>query len=102
VKAEEYDWKIYHIIAAKKGCQIEEICEMSGFSHDIVQESLDRMTSYLLIESRGDLFLVCTIEQYLITSQMKHDPFSNIIIENGVVKVKKMDNPDQIQESGEK
>jgi len=88
VKDEEYDWTIYHVITGAKGCTMDEICKTSGLSSSVVQESLDRLRSNLLIICRGDLFRACSIEEYMITSQMKHDPCSNIIIENGVVKVK--------------
>jgi len=61
---------------------------MSGFSRDIVQESLTRLMSNLLITLREDLYRACSIEEFMITNQMRNDPFSQIIIENGVVKVR--------------
>jgi hypothetical protein len=88
VRAEDYDWEIYHIITRAKGCRIEDICEMSGFSREIVQESLNRLSVQLLIDCRGELYRACSIEQFMISNHLKHDPLSQIIIENGVVKVR--------------
>lgn len=88
MRAEDYDWTIYHVITGAKRCSVEDICEKSNISREIVQESLDRLVSHLLITCRGDLYQACSMEEFMITNQMKHDPFSNIIIENGVVKVR--------------
>lgn len=88
VRPESYDWAIYHAIDEEKGCTIDEIRDNTGFTPDIVQESLARLISYLLVECRGEHYRVCSLEQILITGQLKQDPFSDIIIENGVVKVK--------------
>jgi hypothetical protein len=88
VRAEEYDWKIYHIIAETKGCTIGEISERCGFSDEVVQESLDRLRSSLLIRRQGEKFRVCSIEEFMFSNQMKHDPCSDIVIEDGVIRVK--------------
>jgi len=89
VRAEEYDWIIYHVITGEKNCTADEICEKSGFSRDQVDESLARLLSTHLVECRGDRYGACSFEEFLITSQMNQDPLSDIFIENGVVKVKK-------------
>lgn len=91
MRAEEYDWTIYHVITREKGCTIEDICEKSRYNDEIVEESVKRLKSSLLIELRGDQYRACSIEEFLITNQMKHDPFSDIIIENGIIKVKQPD-----------
>ncbi len=88
VRAEEYDWILYHIIAREKNSTIEDLCEHSGFSQTLVEESLSRLTRTLLVECRADRYRVCSFEEFLITSRMNQDPLSDIIIENGVVKVK--------------
>ena len=67
---------------------MEEICGMSGYSPVVVAQSLDRLCASLLVEQRGDLFRACSIEEFLITSRLNHDPCSDIYIENGVVKVR--------------
>jgi hypothetical protein len=91
VRAEDYDWEIYHVITRAKGCRVEDICETSGFSPEIVQMSLDRLSAHLLIECRGDHYRACSIEEFMVLNHMKHDPFSQVIIENGVVKVRSTD-----------
>ncbi len=88
VRAEEYDWTIYHVITRGKNCTADDICENSGFSREQVEESLARLMKTHLVECRGDQYRACSLEEFLITSQMNQDPFSDIIIENGVVKVK--------------
>jgi len=88
VRAEEYDWIIYHVITGDKSCIADEICEKSGFSREQVEESLARLMDTHLVECRGDQYRACSLEEFLITSQLNQDPFSDIFIENGVVKVK--------------
>lgn len=88
MRAEEYDWIIYHVITREKNCTADEICGSSGFSRDQVEESLARLIKTHLVECRGERYRGCSLEEFLITSQLNQDPFSDIIIENGVVKVK--------------
>lgn len=94
MRAEEYDWTIYHVITGERLCTIERISERTGYNREIVEESLGRLRSNLLIDCRGEQYRACSIEEFLITNQMKHDPLSGITIENGVVKVKKADDKD--------
>ena len=104
MKAEDYDWEIYHIIAAEQGCREEKISEHSGFSPEIIQDSLCRLVSHSLIESRDSIYRVCSIDQFMIANHVKHDPGSQIYIENGVVKVKNQDHTadTKARESGNK
>lgn len=88
MRSEDCDWTVYHIITGRKGCQVEDICEDSGFSPDTVHESLGRLISTMLIIRRGALYRACSFEEFMITNRMKHDPTSDIIIENGVIRVK--------------
>lgn len=88
VREEDYDWAIYHDIVRAKGCRVEDICEMGSYPSEIVQESLKRLSKQLLIECRSGLYRACSIEHFMISNQMNHDPLSQIIIENGVVKVR--------------
>ena len=60
----------------------------SGFSQEGVRESLDRLQTLLLVIQRDGDYRACSIDEYIISSQMRHDPASSIIIENGVIKVK--------------
>lgn len=95
MRSEECDWKVYHIITGLKGCSEGDIWKQSGFSQDIVSESINRLIQNMLIIRRGDQYRACSIEEFMISNQMKHDPFSQIIIENGVVKMKDPDNQDR-------
>jgi hypothetical protein len=71
-----------------KGCSGEDISVRSGFSLEVVQESLNRLTGSLLVTRRGDQYRASSIEEFMITNRMKHDPLSDIIIENGIIRVK--------------
>ncbi|HWQ62788.1 MAG TPA: helix-turn-helix domain-containing protein [Methanospirillum sp.] len=95
MRAEEYDWIIYHVICDEKTCTADEICEKSDFSREQVEESLARLIKTHLVECRDDRYRVCSLEEFLITSQMNQDPFSDIFIENGVVKVKNTEKQDE-------
>lgn len=102
MREEEYDWAIYHVITGEKRCGLEMICEQSGFPREIVEQSLERLVARLLISNRGDLYQACSIEEFMISNQMKHDPLSDIIIENGIVKVKspELRTPDESRNTG--
>ena len=67
---------------------MEDICGMSGYSPEIVVQSLERLRASLLVERRGDRFRACSIEEFLITSRFNQDPCSDIYIEDGIVKVR--------------
>jgi len=67
---------------------MDDICGRSGYPPEIVEKSLERLRSSLLVERRGDRFRACSIEEFLITSRCNQDPFSDIFIEDGVVKVR--------------
>lgn len=91
MRAEEYDWKIYHIICKENNNTVDEICEKSGFSLEQVSESLARLMKTHLVECRGEQYRVCSLEEFIFSSQINQDPFSDIFIENGVIKVKTAD-----------
>lgn len=88
MRAEEYDWIIYHVICEEKNNTADEICKKSGFSQEQVSESLERLMKTRLVECRGDRYRVCSLEEFIFSSQINQDPFSDIFIETGVIKVK--------------
>lgn len=88
MRAEEYDWIIYHVICEENNYTADDICEKSGFSQEQVSESLARLMKTHLVECRGDRYRICSLEEFIFSSQINQDPFSDIFIENGVIKVK--------------
>ncbi|MDE4907448.1 hypothetical protein L0665_02280 [Methanogenium marinum] len=90
MRAEDRDWQIYHIIADKSEINVDEICKMSGREEHIAKESLDRLEKYHLISRKGETCSSKSIQEILITAEMKQAmKDSPIYMEDGVIKVRK-------------
>ncbi len=87
---EDTDWKIYHIIAGKnEGLNSDELVNKSCLDIDTVEQSVERLTKLLLVTCRNGIYRACSIDEFILSSQIKQDPFLGLDIENGVIKVKK-------------
>lgn len=90
MKNEETDWIVYHIIAGRAGGWTkDELAGASGFDAGTIDASLSRLQGVLLITCRSGKFYACSIEEFIISSQIKHDPLLGLDIENGIIKVRK-------------
>ncbi|HWQ67630.1 MAG TPA: hypothetical protein VN372_12290 [Methanospirillum sp.] len=59
-----------------------------GLDEELVKDSLKRLSRNLLIVFRGDRVRARSVGEFMITNQMMHDPDPDLIIENGVVRVR--------------
>lgn len=68
-----------------------DLIAKTGWNENFVDESLARLSSYLLIEQKGDEVRPLSIQEMIFNSQCKYDPNSPFIVKDGVISVKKMD-----------
>ncbi|MCU0629573.1 MAG: MarR family transcriptional regulator [Methanoregulaceae archaeon] len=89
VKDEDLDWIVYHYLS-DTGAQTEEaIVRETGLPAGDIHTSLTRLKVNLLIECRDGLYDVLSIPEMLFRCQCRYEKESPVIIENGVIKVKK-------------
>ncbi|MBN2733592.1 MAG: hypothetical protein JXQ82_01885 [Methanomicrobiaceae archaeon] len=89
MREEDIDWKIYHIIVAKKKCQISDIIKTSGIENKSVLKSLKRLEKNCLIETYKDSVRILSLQETILRNSISsavNDANSKIIIENGIVK----------------
>lgn len=87
VKTEEFDWAVYHAIAWNRAATLPALIDYMGGDAAAVESSVRRLTSYLLIEQRGDDLRTLSIEESILTCQIRHGVGTALEIENGVIKI---------------
>lgn len=92
MKDEERDWTLYHMLQDGKPCRILELVRDSGFSREEVEASLERMENNCLICVMGESVSLLSLTEMMMINEMKYSPEMPVIIENGIIKVKKPDN----------
>jgi hypothetical protein len=89
VKDEDLDWIVYHILS-NGGAKTEvSIGPVTGFSAEDIRASLIRLKLNLLIECRDGNYEVISIPEMLFRCQCRYSTDIPVVIEDGVVKVKK-------------
>ncbi|MBN1166923.1 MAG: hypothetical protein JXA44_07305 [Methanospirillaceae archaeon] len=92
MRESDIDWVIYHIIAASDdGCTRCRISNESVYDDPVIDSSLQRLVSFCLIREQEQVYRAVSIEEYILQSQLRYCERSQIILENGVIKVKKPD-----------
>jgi hypothetical protein len=88
VREEDLDWKVYHIVAARKSSGPDEVCSLVPCDPEEATASLDRLTERNLLVREGGGYRVASIHETLIACQLKHTRDCPIFFEDGVIKVK--------------
>jgi len=89
VKDEDLDWIVYHILS-NGGAKTEvSIVRETGFSAEDIRASLIRLKLNLLIECRDGNYDVISIPEMLFRCQCRYGQDIPVVIEDGVIKVKK-------------
>jgi hypothetical protein len=89
VKDEDLDWIVYHVLSGKGAKTEETIVRETGFPAGDIRASLTRMESNLLIECREGNYDVLSIPDMLFRCQCRYAKDSPVVIEDGVIRVKK-------------
>jgi hypothetical protein len=86
VREEEFDWTLYHIIAARNTITVPELCTDTGFSREDVEGSMARLERNCLICRTGEDVRPLSIQESLVMCHMNHAQDSPIVVEDGVIK----------------
>ena len=89
VKDEDIDWIVYHILSNGGAKTEESIVRETGLPAGDISASLIRLKSNLLIECRDGNYDVISIPEMLFRCQCRYGQDIPIVIEDGVIKVKK-------------
>lgn len=95
MKDEEIDWALYHMLEDGKPTKITELCERSGFSPEIVSNSLTRLENNCLICVTGDCANLLSLSDMMMINELKYAPNFPVYMENGVIKIKPEKNEPQ-------
>ncbi|MEI7434890.1 MAG: MarR family transcriptional regulator [Methanomicrobiales archaeon] len=89
VKDEDLDWIVYHILSDKGAKTDESIIRETGLPAGDICASLSRLKSNFLIECRDGNYDILSIPEMLFRCQCRYGQDSPVVIEDGVIKVKK-------------
>ncbi len=89
VKDEDLDWIVYHILSDKGAKTEESLVRETGLPAGDIEASLQRLKTGLLIDCRDGCYDVISIPEMLHLCHCRHGENSPVVIENGVIKVKK-------------
>ena len=89
VKDEDLDWIVYHVLSDEGAKTEESLVRETGFPAGDISASLCRLSSNLLIKCRDGSYDVLSIPEMMFRCQCRYGQDIPVIIENGVVKVKK-------------
>jgi len=91
VREEEQDWLVYCHIAARERITVPELSAATGLTRSEVEASADRLVRGLIVEREGEALRAMAIGESLAKCQINRSDCSPIVIENGVIRVRKDD-----------
>jgi len=88
MRDEDLDWEIYHALI---GGKFRTEADLAGCGYDpgLVEASLCRLERYLLIERRGGGLRALSLPESILLCQARNEEDSPLVIENGVIRVKR-------------
>jgi hypothetical protein len=89
VKQEDMDWLVYHLIPPGASTTSQDLVRSSGLDPSVIDESLQRLERYCLIEQNSGKVRVLTFGESLIHNQVRYEKDLPFTIENGVIREKK-------------
>jgi hypothetical protein len=91
VREEEQDWLVYCHIAARERITVPELEAATGLPRPSVEASADRLVRGLIVEREGESLRAMATGESLAKCQINRSDCSPIVIENGVIRVRKDD-----------
>lgn len=89
VKDEDLDWIVYHILSNSGAKTEESLVRETGLPVGDISASLSRLKSNFLIDNQNGNYNVISIPEMLFRCQCRYIEDIPVVIEEGVVKVKK-------------
>jgi hypothetical protein len=91
MKDEDRDWIIYHLAIREKNTRLDDLVRDSGFSRDLVRESVERLEKGFLLDISGECIRALGVGESMVRCQCRFMKDSPIIVENGVIRARKPD-----------
>jgi hypothetical protein len=91
VREEEQDWLVYCHIAVRERVTVPELEGATGLPRPAVEASAARLVQGMLVEREGEALRAMTIGESLAKCRINSSGSSPIVIENGVIRVRKED-----------
>jgi hypothetical protein len=91
VREEEQDWLVYCHIAAREQITVPELESVTGLSRPAVEGSAARLVKGMIVEREGESLRAMTVGESLAKCQLTTCESFPIIIENGMIRVRKED-----------
>lgn len=89
MKEEDLDWMVYHLLVHDPCLSLEALAAKAGCSSAEVTQSLRRLGESGLIEEGSGGYRILSVQEMLLRCQARYDQSSPVIIEGGVIRVKK-------------
>jgi len=89
VNEADLDWRVYHLLGHDPCQSKEALAEQAGCSSEEVIQSLRRLEDSGLIEEGSGGCRILSVQEMLLRCQARYDQSSSLIIEGGVIRVKK-------------
>ncbi|MDD1652960.1 MAG: MarR family transcriptional regulator [Methanomicrobiales archaeon] len=91
MRDEEQDWLVYCQIAARERITVAELARVTGLARTAVEASAARLVRGMIVEREGESLRAMAVGESLAKCQANHCKSSPIVIENGVIRVRKED-----------
>lgn len=91
MREEEQDWLVYCHIAARERITVPELESVTGLDRPAVEASAARLVKGMIVEREGESLRAMAVGESLARCRIHHDESSPLIIENGIIRVRKED-----------
>jgi hypothetical protein len=91
VREEEQDWLVYCHIAARERITVPELESVTGLARPAVEESAARLVKGMIVEREGEFLRAMAVAESLAKCQINASDSSPIVLENGIIRVRKDD-----------
>lgn len=89
---EDRDWIIYHLAIRSAQTRIGDLVRDSGFSENLVRDSVSRLEGGFLLEVSGEDVRGLSVGESLVRCQCRFMKDSPVDFENGVIRARKPEN----------
>ncbi|MDD1654219.1 MAG: hypothetical protein LUO91_00730 [Methanomicrobiales archaeon] len=91
MREEEQDWLIYCLIVARERITVPELESETGLERPLVEASAARLLKGMIVERDGESLRAMAVGESLAKCQVNHSDSLSLIIENGIIRVRKED-----------
>ena len=92
MREDEQDWLVYCHIVAREQVTVPELESVTGLTRPAVEASAARLVKGMIVEREGESPRAMSVGESLAKCQLNACESSPIIVENGIIRVRKEDN----------